>query len=46
MKVADVGKSLTKMMPEYVDCKKIAKKTGRPVGIVMQQALEAFRKQT
>ena len=43
MKVADVGAGWEKAAPEYVDCKTIAKRTGRPLKTIMEEALLAYR---
>ncbi len=43
MKVADVGAGWEKAAPEYQDCKQIAKRTGRPLKIVMEEALRAYQ---
>jgi uncharacterized protein (DUF111 family) len=43
MKVADVGAGWEKAAPEYSDCKNIAKRTGRPLKTVMEEALLAYR---
>ena len=44
MKVAEVGAGLEKAAPEYVDCKKIANRTGRPLKDVMDDARAAYRR--
>jgi uncharacterized protein (TIGR00299 family) protein len=43
MKVAEVGAGWEKAAPEYVDCKKIANRTGRPLKDVMEEAVLAYR---
>lgn len=43
MKVAEVGAGWEKSAPEYVDCKNIAKRTGRPLKTVMEEAMLAYR---
>jgi hypothetical protein len=43
VKVADLGNGQEKAAPEYVDCKRIADRTGRPVKDVMQEAAVAYR---
>ncbi|MDF0676685.1 MAG: nickel pincer cofactor biosynthesis protein LarC [Nitrospira sp.] len=43
MKVAEVGAGWEKASPEYEDCKAIAKRTGRPLKTVMEEALLAYR---
>jgi uncharacterized protein (TIGR00299 family) protein len=44
MKVAEVGAGWEKAAPEYEDCKAIAKRTGRPLKTVMEEALRAYRR--
>lgn len=44
MKVAEVGAGWKKAAPEYEDCKAIAKRTGRPLKTVMEEALLAYRR--
>ncbi len=44
IKVAAVGGGRTKAAPEYLDCKRIAEQTGRPVRDVMEEAALAYRK--
>jgi len=44
IKIADLGADGQKAAPEYVDCKKIAERTGRPVKNVMEEALLAFKR--
>ena len=46
MKIADVGAGWKKAAPEYVDCKKIAIRTGRPLNEVMDEARRAYRRLT
>jgi uncharacterized protein (DUF111 family) len=43
MKVADVGAGWQKAAPEYEDCKTIAKRTGRPLKTIMDEALLVYR---
>ncbi|MDR4465099.1 MAG: nickel pincer cofactor biosynthesis protein LarC [Nitrospira sp.] len=43
MKVADIGAGWAKASPEYLDCKKIAQRTGRPLKTVMEEAMTAYR---
>jgi uncharacterized protein (DUF111 family) len=38
-----VGAGWEKAAPEYVDCQKIAKRTGRPLKDVMEEAVVAYR---
>ena len=45
VKVAAVGGGRTKAAPEYLDCKRIAEQTGRPVCDVMEEAALAYRRQ-
>jgi uncharacterized protein (TIGR00299 family) protein len=44
MKVAEVGAGWEKAAPEYEDCKAIAKRTGRPLKAVMEEALRTYRR--
>jgi uncharacterized protein (TIGR00299 family) protein len=44
MKVAAVGAGWEKAAPEYEDCKAIAKRTGRPLKTVMEEALRTYRR--
>lgn len=44
MKVAEVGAGWEKAAPEYEDCKTIAKRTGRPLKTVMEEALLAYQR--
>ncbi|MGC4097478.1 MAG: nickel pincer cofactor biosynthesis protein LarC [Nitrospira sp.] len=43
MKVAEIGAGWEKSAPEYEDCKAIAKRTGRPLKTIMEDALLAYR---
>ena len=43
IKVAAVGGGRTKAAPEYLDCKRIAEQTGRPVRDVMEEAALTYR---
>lgn len=43
MKVADIGAGWAKASPEYLDCKKIAERTGRPLKTIMEEAMAAYR---
>lgn len=45
VKVADLGQGKQKASPEYVECKRIAEQTGRPVREVMESVMDAFRAQ-
>lgn len=42
MKVAMLNHQRTKASPEYLDCKRIAERTGRPVNTVMNEAARAY----
>jgi uncharacterized protein (TIGR00299 family) protein len=42
MKIANVSKTKTKAAPEYLDCKRIAERTGRPLKDVMEEARRAL----
>jgi uncharacterized protein (TIGR00299 family) protein len=44
MKIADIGAGWEKAAPEYVDCKKIAARTGRPLNEVMDEARLAYQR--
>jgi uncharacterized protein (TIGR00299 family) protein len=44
IKIADLGAAGHKAAPEYVDCRKVAEGTGRPVKNVMEEALLAFQR--
>ncbi|MDF0665370.1 MAG: nickel pincer cofactor biosynthesis protein LarC [Nitrospira sp.] len=44
IKVAEVGAGWEKAAPEYEDCRAIAKRTGRPLKTVMEEALLAYRR--
>lgn len=46
MKVADLGAGWDKAAPEYIDCQSIAKRSGRPLKTVMEEALHAYRQTT
>jgi len=45
MKIADVNGATTKAAPEYLDCKKIAGRTGRALKDVFDDAVLAYAKQ-
>jgi uncharacterized protein (DUF111 family) len=45
MKIADVNETTAKAAPEYLDCKRIAERTGRPVKEVLEDATLAYAKQ-
>ncbi len=42
MKIGAVDQVTTKAAPEYVDCKRIAEATGRPVKSVLEEAMMAY----
>lgn len=44
MKVAEIGAGWKKATPEYIDCKKIANRTGRPLKAIMEEAIAVYRK--
>ncbi|MGQ0811146.1 MAG: nickel pincer cofactor biosynthesis protein LarC [Nitrospiraceae bacterium] len=44
VKIADIEPGQSKAAPEYLDCKRIAEQTGRPVRDVMEEAMLAFRR--
>lgn len=44
MKIADVSETTTKAAPEYLDCKRIAERTGRPLKTVLDDAALAYAK--
>lgn len=44
MKIAEIGAGWEKAAPEYVDCKKIANRTGRPLNDVMEEARLAYQR--
>ncbi|HEU4685772.1 MAG TPA: nickel pincer cofactor biosynthesis protein LarC [Nitrospira sp.] len=44
IKIASTDHSKSKAAPEYLDCKRIAERTGRPVQAVFQDALLAYRR--
>lgn len=44
IKIAAVDKTSTKAAPEYLDCKRIAERTGRPVKAVLEEAMLAYAK--
>ena len=43
MKVADVDHGQSKAAPEYLDCKRVAEQTGRPLKDIMEEAMLAYR---
>jgi uncharacterized protein (DUF111 family) len=45
MKIADVNETATKAAPEYLDCKRIAERTGRPLKEVLEDAALAYARQ-
>jgi uncharacterized protein (DUF111 family) len=44
IKIAAVDATTSKAAPEYLDCKRIAERTGRPVKAVMEEAALAYAK--
>ncbi|HEX6950569.1 MAG TPA: nickel pincer cofactor biosynthesis protein LarC [Nitrospira sp.] len=44
IKIAAVDSTNTKAAPEYLDCKRIAERTGRPVKAVLEEAALAYSK--
>jgi hypothetical protein len=44
IKIASVDADHTKAAPEYLDCKRIAERTGRPVNAVLEEAALAYAK--
>jgi uncharacterized protein (TIGR00299 family) protein len=44
IKIAAVDRTSTKTAPEYLDCKRIAERTGRPVKAVLEEAALAYAK--
>ena len=42
MKVAEVAYGVTKVAPEYSDCKRIAEQTGKPVCDIMEEAKRVY----
>jgi len=44
MKIADVNETTAKAAPEYLDCKRVAERTGRPVKEVLEDAAFAYAK--
>ena len=44
IKIAAVDETSTKAAPEYIDCKRIAERTGRPVKAVLEEATLAYAK--
>jgi uncharacterized protein (DUF111 family) len=44
IKVAAVDPTSSKAAPEYLDCKRIAERTGRPVKAVLEEAALAYAK--
>jgi uncharacterized protein (TIGR00299 family) protein len=44
IKIAAVDSEKTKAAPEYLDCKRIAERTGRPVKAVLEEAALAYAK--
>jgi pyridinium-3,5-bisthiocarboxylic acid mononucleotide nickel chelatase len=44
IKVASIDRTRTKAAPEYVDCKRIAERTGRPIKAVLEEAALVYSK--
>lgn len=44
VKVATTGPGRTKAAPEYLDCKRIAERSGRPIREILEAALVAFHR--
>jgi len=44
IKIAAVDPRSSKASPEYVDCKRIAERTGRPIKVVLEEAALAYAK--
>jgi uncharacterized protein (TIGR00299 family) protein len=44
IKIAALNETSTKAAPEYVDCKRIAERTGRPIKAVLEEAALAYAK--
>jgi uncharacterized protein (DUF111 family) len=44
MKIAAVDHTSSKAAPEFIDCKRIAERTGRPVKTVLEEATVAYAK--
>lgn len=44
IKIAAIDDNRTKAAPEYLDCKRIAERTGRPVRVVLEAATLAYAK--
>jgi len=44
IKIASVDETTTKAAPEYVDCKRIAERTGRPIKAILEEAGLAYAK--
>ena len=44
IKIAAVDETITKAAPEYLDCKRIAERTGRPVKAILEEAALAYAK--
>ncbi|HET9396053.1 MAG TPA: nickel insertion protein, partial [Nitrospiraceae bacterium] len=44
IKIAAVNQTSSKAAPEFIDCKRIAERTGRPVKTVLEEATLAYAK--
>jgi hypothetical protein len=44
IKIAAVDRTSSKAAPEFIDCKRIAERTGRPVKTVLEEATLAYAK--
>jgi uncharacterized protein (DUF111 family) len=44
IKIAAVDRTSSKAAPEFIDCKRIAERTGRPVKAVLEEAAVAYAK--
>jgi uncharacterized protein (DUF111 family) len=44
MKIATMSKATAKAAPEYLDCKRVAERTGRPLKDVIEEACCAYRR--
>lgn len=46
MKIADLGAGWDKAAPEYLDCQSIARRSGRTLKTIMEEALRTYRQTT
>jgi uncharacterized protein (DUF111 family) len=44
IKIAALDRTNSKAAPEFIDCKRIAERTGRPVKVVLEEATLAYAK--